>query len=82
MLHFMQLQVSGGNIIEKLLTPGICRQLEEITDYRQAEGSFSDIRTLFSTTVLGFKAASMQRNLCLNSLSVYLNKNTFKMSPY
>lgn len=74
---YAQLQVSGGNIIEKLLTPGICRQLEEITDYRQAEGSFADIRTLFSTTVLGFKAASMQRNLCLNSLSVYLNKNTF-----
>ena len=74
---YAQLQVSGGNIIEKLLTPGICRQLEEITDYRQAEGSFADIRTLFSTTVLGFKAASMQRNLYLNSLSVYLNKNTF-----
>lgn len=74
---YAQLQVSGGNIIEKLLTPGICRQLEEITDYRQAGGSFADIRTLFSTTVLGFKAASMQRNMYLNSLSVYLNKNRF-----
>lgn len=74
---YAQLQVSGGNIIEKLLTPGICRQIEEITDYRQSQGSFADIRTLFSTTVLGFKAASMQRNLCLNRLSVYLNKNLF-----
>ena len=74
---YAQLQVSGGNIIEKLLTPGICRQIEEITDYRQSPDSFADIRTLFSTTVLGFKAASMQRNLCLNRLSVYLNKNLF-----
>lgn len=73
---YAQLQVSGGNIIEKLLTPGICRQLEEITDYKQADGSFADIHTLFSTTVLGFKAASMQRNLYLNSLSVCLNQNT------
>ncbi len=77
-----QMQVSGGNIIEKLLTPSICLQLEEITDYRQSGDSFADIRTLFSTTVLGFKAASVQRNLCLNRLSFYLNKNLFNNKKY
>lgn len=79
---YAQMQVSGGNIIEKLLTPSICCQLEEITDYRQSEDSFADIRTLFSTTVLGFKAASMQRNLFLNSLAFYLNKNLFNNQKY
>lgn len=77
-----QMQVSGGNIIEKLLTPSICLQLEEITDYRQSKNSFADIRTLFSTTVLGFKAASIQRNLYLNRLSFYLNKNLFNNKRY
>lgn len=72
-----QLHVSGGNILEKLLTPGICRQLEEITDYHKSPDSFADIHTLFSTTVLGFKAAAMQRELCLNSLAAYLHKNLF-----
>lgn len=70
-----QLQVSGGNLIEKLLTPEICRQLEELSDYHKSPSSFADIHTLFSTTVLGFKAASMQRKINLNKLSVYLNNN-------
>ncbi len=71
---YAQLHVSGGNILEKLLTHDICRQLEEITDYRKSPDSFADIRTLFSTTVLGFKAASMQREFYLNSLAAYLQK--------
>lgn len=72
---YAQLQVSGGNIIEKLLTPDICLLLEELTNYNKSPDSFADIRTLFSTTVLGFKAASMQRVLYLNRLSLYLNKS-------
>lgn len=74
---YAQLQVSGGNILEKLLTTDICMLLEEMTDYHQSPDSFADIRTLFSTTVLGFKSASMQRILYLNRLSVYLNRNKF-----
>lgn len=74
---YAQLQVSGGNIIEKLLTPDICLLLEELTDYHKAPDSFADIRTLFSTTVLGFKAASIQRISYLNRLSLYLNKSIF-----
>lgn len=79
---YAQLQVSGGNILEKLLTPDICLLIEEITNYHKALDSFADIRTLFSTTVLGFKAASMQRMLYLNRLSVYLNRKTFNEQKY
>ncbi len=71
---YAQLQISGGNMLEKLLTPDICRQLEEISDYHKSKDSFADISTLFATTVLGFKSASIQRRLYLNKLSIHFNK--------
>ncbi len=82
-----QLSVSGGNILEKLLTPEICSQIEEITNYQKSPRSFVDIKTLFSTTVLGFKAASLQRKINLSRLSSYLEKNEidgkkFKLSLF
>lgn len=64
-----QQAVSDGNILETLLTPVICEQLEDITQYHCSERSFADIRQLFSTTVLGFKAANLQRCQMLNALS-------------
>ena len=64
-----QQSVSGGNLLEAMLTPKICQQLEEITDYHRSERSFADIKQLFSSTVLGFKTANLQRCQILNSLS-------------
>lgn len=64
-----QQAVSGGNMLEAMLTPQICQQLEEITQYHRSDRSFADIRLLFSSTVLGFKAANLQRCEMLNSLS-------------
>ncbi len=64
-----QQSVSGGNLLEPMLTPKICQQLEEITDYHRSERSFADIKQLFSSTVLGFKSANLQRCQILNSLS-------------
>ncbi|MBP3459371.1 MAG: glycosyltransferase [Lachnospiraceae bacterium] len=64
-----QQAVSGGNMLEQLLTPQICQQLEEITQYHRSERSFADIRQLFSSTVLGFKSANLQRCQILNALS-------------
>lgn len=64
-----QQAVSGGNLLELLLTPQICRQLEELTRYHRGEHSFAGIRQLFSSTVLGFKAASLRRIQMLNTLS-------------
>ncbi len=77
---YAQIQVSGGNLLEKLLTPDICNSLEDITNYHKSSQSFADIKTLFSTTVLGFKAASLQRHLFLSSLSKYLR--TFYKDKY
>lgn len=65
-----QLAVSDGNLFDLLLTDEICDRLEEITDYRQSDDSFADIRMLFATTVLGFKTASMERIRNLNALSL------------
>lgn len=64
-----QLAVSGGNLTELLLTPEICQQLEEITTYHRSPRSFADIRQLFSSTVLGFKAANLKRCQILQFLS-------------
>ena len=66
---YAQTQISGGNILEKLLTPEICSMLEEITEYNKSDDSFVTTNKLFSTTVLGFKAASVTRKNYLNLLS-------------
>lgn len=66
---YAQTQISGGNILEKLLTPEICGMLEDITDYNKSSNSFVSTKKLFSTTVLGFKAASVMRISNLNMLS-------------
>ncbi len=79
---YAQTLVSGGNIIEKLLTPDIISSLNEITDYNKSEASFADIGKLFSSTVLGFKAASMQRIMYLNHLSEIMHSGGALGTPY
>lgn len=69
-----QLRVSGGNLLEELLTEEICDMLEELTDYRQSEKSFASIKTLFANTVLGFKAASLKRTRSLAALAYFLKQ--------
>ena len=68
-----QLLVSGGNLLEKLLTEEICLMLEEIMEYHKSARSFASVRSLFSSTVLGFKTASMQRHQNLNALALFLH---------
>lgn len=64
--------ISGGNILEKLLTDEICLMIEEIMEYKKSKRSFAGIRNLFASTVLGFKAASIERINYLNKLSLSL----------
>lgn len=64
--------VSGGNILDKLLTEDICLMLENIMEYKKSERSFASTRNLFASTVLGFKAASLERTGYLNKLSLFL----------
>lgn len=77
-----QMSVSGANIIEEMLTPDILEQLQQYFKLDKSEDSFSDLGLIFSTTVLGFKIAAMQRKRGLIALSkqvpvsIYTNSNT------
>lgn len=64
-----QLQITGGNLLYRLLTPEICEELDQISDYQKSRDSFSDLQLLFANTVLGFKAASLNRIRSLNALA-------------
>lgn len=76
-----QMSISGANIIEEMLTTDILEQLQEYFPLKKTEHSFSDIGLIFSTTVLGFKIAAIQRTRALVALSarypvaVYSNSN-------
>ena len=76
-----QMSVSGGSIIEDMLTADILEQLEEYFHLEKTKDSFSDLGLIFSTTVLGFKIASVQRRRALLALaarypvSVYSNSD-------
>lgn len=76
-----QMNISGANIVEPLLTADILEQLQEYFKLEKSEGSFSDLGLIFQTTVLGFKIAEVQRRRALIELSkqfsvhVYSNSN-------
>ena len=61
--------VTGGNIIEPMITPEIELMLAEPFELVKSEGSFSSIGLIFSTTVLGFKVASETRKSALTGLA-------------
>lgn len=77
-----QINISGGNIIEKMLTVDILQELQQYFQLEKSEDSFSDLGLVFSTTVLGFKVAALQRSRGLLALakhypvSIYSNSNT------
>ena len=57
-----QLNISGANIIEPMLTTTILEQLQQYFKLeKSSEESFSDLGLIFQTTVLGFKIAEVQR---------------------
>lgn len=76
-----QLLISGGNLLENLLTDEVCFMLENILEYHKSPRSFASVRALFSSTVLGFKTASLERHQNLNALSIYLRGVTNTSHP-
>lgn len=74
--------VSGGNILEEMLTVEILEELQQYFKLEKSEGSFSDLGLIFATTVLGFKTAQQQRRRALIELSkrypvtIYSNSDT------
>ncbi len=77
-----QMNISGGNLLERLMTEEICQELRQYYRLEKTARSFSDLRLIFTTTVLGFKAAKEQRCRYLLNLvkkhpvSIYTNSNT------
>lgn len=74
--------ISGGNILEEMLTVDILEELQQYFKLEKSKDSFSDLGLIFSTTVLGFKTAAEQRQQALIELSkkysvtIYSNSNT------
>ena len=64
-----QFNISGGNIVEALLTNDILEELDKYFNLKKEKDSFSDLRLVFQTTVLGFKIAQEQRRRGIIELS-------------
>ncbi len=75
-----QINISGGSIVEALLTTDILEQLQEYFELEKSEGSFSDLGLIFQTTVLGFKIAERERRRALIELSKYYHVNVYSNS--
>lgn len=75
-----QLNISGANIVEPMLTADILEQLQEYFQLEKSEGSFSDLGLIFQTTVLGFKIAETERRRALIELSKYYKVNVYSNS--
>lgn len=74
--------ISGGNILEEMLTVDVLEQLQQYFKLEKSKDSFSDLGLIFSTTVLGFKTAAEERRRALAELSkkyavtIYSNSDT------
>ena len=75
-----QMNISGANIIEPMLTADILEQLGQYFKLEKSEGSFSDLGLIFQTTVLGFKIAEVQRRRALIELSKHYRVNVYSNS--
>lgn len=75
-----QLNISGANIVEPMLTTNILEQLQEYFQLEKSEGSFSDLELIFQTTVLGFKIAEIERRRALIELSKHYRVNVYSNS--
>ncbi len=75
-----QLNISGANIVEPMLTTNILEQLQEYFQLEKSEGSFSDLGLIFQTTVLGFKIAEIERRKALIELSKHYRVNVYSNS--
>lgn len=75
-----QLNISGGNIVEDMLTPSVMEEVQEYFRLEKSEHSFSDLSLIFATTVLGFKIASVERTQALLALAKYFPVSVYSNS--
>lgn len=75
-----QLNVSGGNIINLMLTDEIMEDACRYMDLKSASDTSADIKLHFATSVLSYKAASLMRTQILNSLGSIADVHLFTTS--
>jgi spore maturation protein CgeB len=75
-----QLNISGANIVEPMLTTEVLEQLQTYFSLEKSEGSFSDLGLIFQTTVLGFKIAEVERRRALIALSKHYQVDVYSNS--
>lgn len=77
-----QLNISGANIIDALLTVEILEKLQKYYRFEKSEDSFVDLGFYFQTGVLGFKIAELQRQRALTELSKKFSVNVYSNSDF
>ena len=75
-----QLNISGANIVEPMLTTDILEQLQQHFSLEKVGRFFSDLGLIFQTTVLGFKIAEIERRRALIELSKHFRVNVYSNS--
>lgn len=73
----LQMEIYGENYIDGMLTAEIMYELNKHFRIEKSERSFSNISLIFSTTVLGFKIAQLERYKLLGALSKYFDVSVF-----
>lgn len=73
----LQMEIYGENYIDGMLTAEIIDELNKRFRIEKSARSFSNISLIFSTTVLGFKIAQMERYKLLGALSKRFDVSVF-----
>lgn len=73
----LQMEIYGENYIDGMLTAEIIDELNKHFRIEKSERSFSNISLIFSTTVLGFKIAQLERYKLLGALSKRYDVSVF-----
>ena len=73
----LQMEIYGENYIDGMLTAEIIDELSRYFRIEKSERSFSNISLIFSTTVLGFKIAQLERYKLLGALSKRYDVSVF-----
>ena len=73
----LQMEIYGENYIDGMLTAEIIDEISKHFRIEKSERSFSNISLIFSTTVLGFKIAQLERYKLLGALSKRYDVSVF-----
>lgn len=75
-----QLNVSGGNIINIMLTDDIMENASKYMDLKQGGKNLEELKLYFATSVLSYKAAAIMRRQAVNTLSHIAGMHLFTTS--